>query len=120
MVAFLFADADEDRDVRAEGGGFEASPADDDADAMAEAAAPALMPSMASLAPRRGTAELSTAPFPFRPFLFFFWETTILFFHSEIFAKRLQSLLSKMVYKNSTRQVYIGQYRESRFYIFYI
>ena len=71
MVALLFADADEDRDVRAEVGGFEASPADADADAMAEAEVPALMPSMASLAPRRGTAELSTAPFPFRPFLFF-------------------------------------------------
>ena len=57
--------------MRAEIGGFEASPADADADAMAEAEDPALMPSMASLAPRRGTAELSTAPFPFRPFLFF-------------------------------------------------
>ena len=33
---------------------------------------------------------------------------------------RLQSLLSKIVYQNSTRQVYIPESRESRFYIFYI
>ena len=85
MVGFLFADADEDRDVRAEVGGFEASPADADADAMAEAADPALMPSMASLAP------VAVPPNSQQTVSFFYLfsgrRPSNLFFHSEIFAK---------------------------------
>ena len=73
MVAFLFADADEDRDVRAEVGGFEASPADADADAMAEAADPALMPSMASLAPVAVPPNSQQPPFGVQTVSFFFF-----------------------------------------------
>ena len=98
MVDLLFADADEDRDVRAEVGGFEASPADAADAAMAEAEDPALMPSMASLAAvvaRSPTSDRSENRFFFFLFL---GETTfsssILFFHSEIFAPE-KSQMSK-------------------------
>jgi len=108
MVALLFADADEDRDVRAEVGGFEASPADADADAMAEAEVPALMPSMASLAPRRGTAELSTAPFPFRPFLFFsfFFGETESYFSIQKSSQTKRAKFECTASKKSTIRVY--------------
>ena len=97
MVGFLFADADEDRDVRAEVGGFEASPADADADAMAEAADPALMPSMASLAP------VAVPPNSQQPsdrfFFFFFFGRSNPFFHSEIIAKTgLRSVFWRQIF----------------------